>query len=234
LLLLLLAPLAWGQVTVPAENPRDKIIDVVVNLPGVPADAQLLGALRIDGADWRPGYTKGLYHVTAKPGTYAVVAEGWWITTRTVKLPDEQEPLQVITGMGQYSQSASFKVVDASPPPPPPVVNPYKPAPAYQAAAEPVRKLSLSPADSRALSGLYSSVASQARAGAYQSLGQIRSDLVKRGTSLNLKGKYASLSSTVDTYLSRCLGLEEVVPAALVGDVFETLAWAVFESGKGG
>lgn len=114
------------------------------------------------------------------------------------------------------------------PDPPEPIANPYKPAPAYQAAAEPVRNIILSRADSHALASLYATVAAQVRAGAYQSLGAIRADLVKRGQQLNLKGKYAGLSPSVESYLTATIGREEVVPAESAGDVFETLAWAVW------
>jgi len=230
-LLLLLGSAAVGQIVVPAETPRDKMIDATITLPGVPAHAKLLGTLTIEGADWREGNTKGLYHITAPPGEYKIVASGWWITTREVKLPDEPEPVEVITGMGQYNQTAPFKVTGV--PDPPPIVNPYKPAPAYQAAVAPVRSLSLSRADSQALSEVYSLVATQVRAGKYKSMGEIRRDLVQLGSQLNLKGKYAGMSQTVEQYLSATLGLEEVVPAASVGDVLETLAWAVFETGRG-
>ena len=229
-MVLLLGTTAWGQIVVPAETPRDKIIDATVTLPGVPADADLLGTLTIEGADWREGNVKGLYHITAPPGEYKIVAAGWWITTRSVKLPDEPEPVKLITGMGRYNESANFKVTGGVNPPP--LVNPYKPAPAFQAAARPVQALSLSTADSRELSEVYSLVAQQVRAGKYKSLGEIRRDLVELGSQLKLKGKYAGLSVAVDKYLSTTLGLEEVVPADTAGDVIETLAWAVFETGR--
>lgn len=128
-LVLLLCSAALGQIVVPAETPRDKIVDATVTLPGVPADAKLLGTLTIDGADWREGNSKGLYHIVAPPGEYKIVASGWWITTRTVKLPDEPEPVEVITGMGQYNQVAAFKVTGGAgpdPPDPPPPGGKYR------------------------------------------------------------------------------------------------------------
>lgn len=119
LLTLVWATAVYGQITVPAENPRDKIIDATVVIPGAPPNAQLLGTLSIPGADWRD-VGGGKYCIVAPPGSYLITAQGWWITTREVKLPDEPEPVKVITGMGPYQVTAPFKVTGTINPPPPP------------------------------------------------------------------------------------------------------------------
>lgn len=166
------------------------------------------------------------YNVWAGTGTHEVTASGIWVLTDTGTLGGK------LLDFGMYDYSKSFEVIGGVTPPPPDPANPYKPAPQYQAAVEPVRVLSLVKADSHALATLYSSIASQVRAGSFKNLGEIRAELVTKGKSLNLSGKYAGLAPAVDKYLSTTVGLDQVAPAATVGDAFETLAWAVYEAGK--
>ena len=180
-------------------------------------------AVKVDDSTW---------HIWAPPGKYSVDASGTWRLYQTITDKNDKE-WQVIADEDDYEFSASFEVTGGVTPPPPNPVNPYRPAPQFQAAAEPVKSLSLTQADSRSLATLYSSIASQVRAGSFKNLGEIRSELINRGKSLNLSGKYAGLAPAVDKYLSATVGLEQVAPAATVGDAFETLAWAVYEAGKG-
>ena len=170
--------------------------------------------------------TSEAYNVWAGTGTHQVAAKGIWVLTDTGTLGGK------LLDFGMYDYSKSFEVTGGVTPPPPNPVNPYRPAPQYQAAVEPVKSLSLTKADSHALATLYSSIASQVRAGSFKNLGEIRAELVTKGKSLNLSGKYAGLAPAVDKYLSSTVGLEQVAPAATVGDVFETLAWAVYEAGR--
>ncbi len=180
-------------------------------------------AVKVDDSTW---------HIWAPPGKYSVDASGTWRLYQTITDKNDKE-WQVIADEDDYEFTASFEVTGGGVTPPPPnPVNPYRPAPQYQAAVEPVKSLSLTQADSRSLATLYSSIASQVRAGSFKNLGEIRSELINRGKSLNLSGKYAGLAPAVDKYLSSTVGLEQVAPAATVGDAFETLAWAVFEAGK--
>jgi hypothetical protein len=171
------------------------------------------------------------WHIWALPGKYNIEAFGEWRLYGEIEGKDGKF-YKYIQDEDDYEFTASFEVTGGVTPPPPDPANPYKPAPQYQAAVEPVRVLSLVKADSRALATLYSSIASQVRAGSFKNLGEIRAELVTKGKSLNLSGKYAGLAPAVDKYLSSTVGLEQVAPAATVGDVFETLAWAVFEAGK--
>jgi hypothetical protein len=171
-----------------------------------------------------------VYYMWAASGKYSIMAVGMW----GVPVPDEPGKWQ---SFGMIWQELKFEVTGGTPPippPPPPIVNPYTPAPQFQAAVQPVRVLSLVQVDSQSLANLYATVAVQVRSGVYKSLGEIRADLVKRGQLLNLKGKYPALPQAVEQYLVASLGLEEGVPTASVGDVFETLAWAVFEAGRVG
>ena len=180
-------------------------------------------AVKVDDSTW---------HVWAPVGKFTVDASGTWRLYQTITDKNDKE-WQVIADEDDYEFTASFEVTGGGVTPPPPnPVNPYKPAPQYQAAVEPVKPLSLTKADSHALATLYSSIASQVRAGSYKNLGEIRAELVSKGKSLNLSGKYAGLAPAVDKYLSSTVGLEQVAPAATVGDVFETLAWAVYEAGR--
>jgi hypothetical protein len=170
------------------------------------------------------------YYMWGASGTYNIMAVGMW----GVPVPNEPGKWQ---SFGMIWQDLKFEVTGGTPPIPPippPPVNPYTPAPQFQAAAQPVRVLSLGQADSQSLASMYATVSAQARAGLYKSLSEIRADLVKRGQLLNLKGKYPGLSQAVEQFLVASLGLEEGVPTASAGDVLETLAWAVFETGRVG
>ena len=223
-LVLLLVGAAWGQIDMPDEVPLGEPIVCTVKLEGVP-----------DGAEWKqavvpditgdchvePGPAPNVFHIWGLPGEYTVEVFGMW------GLRDPEKPTSWID-FGFVKDRRKFKITGSVTPDPQPVVNPYKPAPAYQAAVEPVTSLSLGQSDSHALAALYFSAATQVRAGAYKSLGEIRADLIKRGQRLNLKGKYDGLPQAVESYLQTTIGREEVVPAASVGDVFETLAWAVW------
>lgn len=168
-------------------------------------------------------------HVWAPPGKYEVR-----LTTITIAIDWDKQSKDI-----QYNEHVhSFEVAgdpdpDPPTPPVPPTPNPYKPDPAFQSAVSPVTSIRLEQADSKSLAEMYATVASQARAGVYSNLGQVRADLIKRGSALNLKGKYAGLSQAVEQYLTSSLGLE-LVKAESVGDALETLAWAVFEAGNKG
>ncbi|MHB8953550.1 MAG: hypothetical protein ACYC4U_11320 [Pirellulaceae bacterium] len=227
--LLLLGTTAWGQITVPAETAVGEKIVATIKLAGVPEGAELKGVgLFARGYQWEYGATQDVLHIWGKPGTYTLdVVVQWGVR-------DKEKPT-AWSDFGMMTYQADFKITGGvTPPPPPPLVNPYKPAPAFQAAAKPVQALSLNKTDSRALSEVYSLVAQQVRAGKYKTLGEVRRDLVELGNQLKLKGKYVGLASAVDAYLSTTLGLEEVVPAVSAGDALETLAWAVFETGRAG
>lgn len=236
ILLLLVCSVAQGQIDVPAESDQYRLIVARLTTP-IPDGAyvadggwEVIGSAATVRADYREYPGELLW--TGTPGVYQIVFDGILLKDVTFK-DGAGNDITIKSYIGRVKAKATCKIKGGDPPTPDPV-NPYKPAPAYQAAAEPVRKLSLSQADSRALADLYSSVAGQARAGGYTSMAQIRSDLVKRGTLLSLKGKYSGLSSAVESYLSTSLGLVEIAPAASVGDVFETLAWAVWEAGRQG
>ena len=162
-------------------------------------------------------------HVWAPPGTYSVE-----LTTITIVIDWEAKTKDV-----QYQEHQATLIVGdgtPEPPPPEPTPNPYTPDAALQAAVAPVRVISLEVADSHKLAEMYHTVASQARAGAYSDLGQVRSELIKRGTALSLRGKYPGLSQAVERYLTDSLGLEREVKAERVGDTLETLAWAVWRA----
>jgi hypothetical protein len=169
-------------------------------------------------------------HVWAPPGKYEVR-----LTTITIAIDWEKQSKDI-----QYNEHLAEFTVGAVPDPDPdpdpkpdPTPNPYHPDPALQAAVSPVKALSLSQPDSKALAEMYATVASQSRAGAFTDYGQLRAELVKRGSALSLKGKYAGLSQAVEQYLTQSLGLErETVTAERVGNTLETLAWAVFEAGR--
>lgn len=167
-------------------------------------------------------------HIWAPAGTYQVE-----LTTISIDIDWEQKRKDV-----RYDEHMATLVVTSSGPTPPPdptpdpSPNPYKPAPAFKAAVEPVKLFSLQPQHSQPLAEMYATVASQSRAGAYKNLAEIRADLVKRGTALNLKGKYPDLASVVERYLSGTLGLDPAVSVASAGDVLETLAWAIYETGR--
>jgi len=119
-------------------------------------------------------------------------------------------------------------------PPPEPVVNPYKPDPVFQAAVAPVKSFSLSKVDSDSLSRLYGVTARQALA-QLSTTTELRAFLIAEGTKLNLKDKYKGLGTEVDSALVKMLGtnvgnLDKVV----AGRALDTLAWAVWETGKVG
>lgn len=239
-LLLLMGSTAWGQITAPSEVEPYTLVPCVL-AKDLPAGAYVMdggwnvvgNAQQIVSKHEDPEKFKELVWV-APPGIYMVYFEGAIVEDVDVPLADGTTK-KIHSYLGKIKVQAPVLVKGSvDPPPPPPVVNPYTPAPAYQAAVQPVKALVLSKADSQALAGIYSTVAIQVRAGQYKSLGEIRADLIKRGQLLSLKGKYPGLPQAVEQYLAASLGLEEAAPTASVGDVFETLAWAVFETGRVG
>jgi hypothetical protein len=222
---------SFAGLDVKASYQAGEPIIVKMTIEGIPDGAVLrrdkfkvigAAAVKVDDTTW---------HIWALPGKYTIEAFGEWRLYQEIEGKDGKT-YRTISDEDDYEFSASFEVTGGVTPPPPNPVNPYRPAPQYQAAAEPVKSLSLTQADSRSLATLYSSIASQVRAGSFKNLGEIRAELINRGKSLNLSGKYAGLAPAVDKYLSSTVGLEQVAPAATVGDAFETLAWAVFEAGK--
>jgi hypothetical protein len=123
------------------------------------------------------------------------------------------------------------------PPPPPPDQNPWQPAQQYQALVRPVINLRLGRADATSLAGLYGSLARDVAGGpaAIETTADLRKVLVERGSKLALKGRYAGLAEAVDQVLAKTLGLDVVAlnkPEAAA--LLATLAWAVWETGKGG
>jgi len=214
----------WQLVAAPnATELRAAAIGLSKILSDVPDEAK--PAIQTAIAEIGKATTGETFNIWAGAGTHVITAKGMWVKTDTGQLDGKLEDF------GWYEYSKTFTVGPDGPPPPPPIVNPYKPTPAFQAAVRSVQVLSLERVDSQKLSEMYFLIAQQTRAGKYKSLGAIRSDLVKFGSPLNLKGKYSGLSSAIDKYLSTTLGLEEVVPTGNASDVLETLAWAVFEAG---
>ena len=221
LAVLLTASLAHGQIDVPAE--------VAVHAPVVARSQQQADAYiwRVSAPAQRRVVDGGLVlHVWAPPGLYTLE-----LTTIRLEIDWEAQTSRLI-----YDEhTAAFTVTGSSPGPgpgPEPIVNPHRPAPDFQAAVGPVAAIRLEQPDSLKLSEMYATVASQARAGVYRSLGEVRADLVKRGTALSLRGKYQGLAAAVDRFLTTSLGLEHEVQAGRVGDALETLAWAVWEAGR--
>lgn len=233
LAVLLLPSFANAEIKIAATTLVGKKIEAELFAP-IPVGAEVQGCWVVPGCDTDlESPTK--VQIWAAPGTHTVLFQGAWMQFELTDVPQaDGSKVQVKSTKtwGFINESASFEVTGGVTPPPPDPANPYKPAPQYQAAVEPVKSLSLTKADSRALATLYSSIANQVRAGSYKNLGEIRAELVSKGKSLNLSGKYAGLAQAVDKYLSTTVGLEQVAPAATVGDVFETLAWAVYEAGR--
>jgi hypothetical protein len=219
----LLAPVCFAQISVPAE--------IAVHQPIVVQSEQQADAYiwRVSSPAARRTLDAGrVIHVWAPPGTYT-------LELTTIRLEIDWEAL---TSRLIYDEHvAVFTVAGSSPGPgpgpgPEPTPNPYRPAPEFQVSVAPVKAIRLEQPDSLKLSEMYATVASQARAGVYRSLGEVRADLVKRGTALSLRGKYRGLAVAVDQFLTTSLGLEHEVQAGRVGDALETLAWAVWEAGR--
>jgi len=217
----LLAPVCFAQISVPAE--------VAVHKPIISRSEQQADAYiwRVSAPAQRQTVDSGVgCHIWAPPGSYTLE-----LTTIRLEIDWEAKTSRLV-----YDEhAAAFTVTGTGPGPGPgpgPTPNPYRPTPEFQVAVEPVKAFSLSVPNSEKLAEMYHTIASQARAGVYRSLGEVRADLVKRGTALNLKGVYPGLAEAVDKYLTASLGLEHEVKAARVGDTLETLAWAVWESGR--
>lgn len=230
---LLVTATAWADIQVPATVAPGKKIVAVVS-PEVPPGAEWKGKFSVPGCDTELR-ADGALLIWADEGKHTLEWRGGWMTFEIVEIVQTDGTVKKVKSVLDWDslyEVAEFTVTGD--PDPQPIVNPYKPAPAYQAAAQPVKAFSLSNPDSQALAGMYATVAGQSRAGAYKSLGEVRADLVKRGQLLNLKGKYPRLPQAVEQYLAGSLGLEEGAPPATAGDVFETLAWAVFETGRAG
>ena len=163
-------------------------------------------------------------HIWAPPGKYTLT-----LTTITITIDWDNKSKDV-----QYDEFVHALTVegDSTPPPnPDPKPNPYSPDPEFQPLASPVKAIRLEPADSEALAAMYAAVAAQVRAGAFQNLGQVRAELVKRGTELSLQGKYSGLAGAVEQFLTEVVGLEREVANSRAGRALDTLAWAIYEGG---
>ena len=154
------------------------------------------------------------------PGNYRLVI--------VKSLPNEQlmAAVAVVTVKGD--------VTPPDPPPPEPVVNPYQPDPTFKAVVAPVTKYSLSPADSQNLSKLYGVAARQALAQLTTTV-ELRAFLISEGAKLNLKDKYKGLGTEIDSALIKMLGSNVGnLDKTVAGKALDTLAWAVWETGKAG
>ena len=141
---------------------------------------------------------------------------------------------------GTLGYSEISLVVGPTPPDPDPeptAVNPHKPAPQWSQAVTPVSKEKMVRKDATVLAQMYSTVAKDLEQGSLKlsSTLDLRQALVERGGSLGLKGKYPKVAAQVEGALSQALG-KEVVPLDTneAAAFLRTLAWAVWESGKGG
>jgi hypothetical protein len=120
-------------------------------------------------------------------------------------------------------------------PPPTPVVNPYRPAPQFQPLCEPVTRIKLSRDDASRLAAIYPSAlkASLAKPQPGPMLADLRAEIVRAGSALQLRGRYAGLSAAVDAALVGGLGLENVpIDQAKAAAFLDTLAWSIWEAGR--
>ena len=229
LLLFAAAAAARADIEINDRYERGEKIVAKVTPTGIPENALMRGMVTVTGkaSAWQPDAAIPHHAIWADDGEHTITAAGTWVLTDTGELGGK------LIDFGYYQYAKTFSVGAApSPPPTPPAPdgNPYRPAPAFQAAVQPVKAFSLSLDDSRKLAEMYATVASQARAGAFKSLGEVRATLVQLGTPMGLKAKYAGLAKAVDAYFSSTLGLEDPVPADRVGDALETIAWAVWRA----
>lgn len=228
LLLSLMPTLAWGQIIAP--EAVDEHQPITVRSDG-DADVYLW---RVSKPAARRVVLNGKgCHIWAPPGEYTVE-----LTTITISIDWENKSKDI-----QYDEYVHVLTVGdgtpdpgpdpPDPPDPEPTPNPYSPDPEFQPKASPVTAMVLEPVDAKQLAAMYAVVSSQVKAGAFNNLGQVRSELVQRGTELSLQGKYTGLATAVEQFLTQTVGLEREVASERAGRALDTLAWAIYETGRG-
>lgn len=121
------------------------------------------------------------------------------------------------------------------PPPPLPAKNPYLPTVDYQPVMAKILVVKMSRDDATRLAAMYATVGKDAEAGKMKTVTDLRAAIISRGIPLGLKGKYADLKVAVEFALTSVFGLPETetdVNREGAVPYFDTLAWAVWETGK--
>ena len=152
--------------------------------------------------------------------------------------------LVVLVGDGRLEQAHAQVVIEGDnpppppPPPPPPIVNPYKPDPALKPAVGPVTKLKLFRSDASQLAKVFHQLSIDVqpathRGGPFASYQGLADEMARRGAALKIKGKYAGLATAVTKAFKTVLGeAERPIDVKRTAAFLETLAWAVWETGK--
>lgn len=119
------------------------------------------------------------------------------------------------------------------PPPPQPGDNPWTPAAAWQPHVAPIRALRLSREDATHLAAVYGRLSQPAVLATLPTRGDVRAALVRDGQALGLRGRYPGLAEAVDKLLVASIGLEDTAyDRKAAAEMFATLAWAVWETGR--
>lgn len=119
-------------------------------------------------------------------------------------------------------------------PTPEPGDNPWKPSSAWKSQCSPILSLKLSTSDARALASLYGNLSKPANLANLATTGDLRQRLIQEGSSLGLRGKYQGLAEAVESYLAVSVRTANVpLNREAAGPVLETLAWAIWETGRG-
>lgn len=162
---------------------------------------------------------------TAPPGVYTVHT----VTLTAGKLGQLRSKVTI------KGDDDSVNPPDPRPDPKPePGDNPWRPSSAWKSQCSPILSLRLSRSDADSLSNLYGNLSKPASLANLATTGDLRQRLAQEGSSLGLKGKYAGLAEAVDAYLAVSVRLDNVpLNREAAGPILETLAWAIWETGRG-
>lgn len=124
---------------------------------------------------------------------------------------------------------------DPQPDPQPDPNNPYKPSPDYQVFCTPLTTYTLTKEDAIVLAKLYGDLAAEFKTEActIKTSDGLRQVIIERGKPLSLKGKYKGLKEEMEKVLIGVLTLDVYeLNKDKTADLLNTMAWAVYESGR--